>query len=123
MALPPPLALGTFYEGVLQAALRQFFRRATLELETGQVVGASDRPLAIDPIVDPSVLRISWAGIGYILRMPGRGTFTPHQIRMARAIVAVIGARYRAIVSPELAADRGELFRGPIEDRYVGAFF
>jgi hypothetical protein len=42
---------------------------------------------------------------------------------MVRAIVAVIGARFGAMVNPELAADRGELFRGSIEDRYVGAFF
>jgi hypothetical protein len=123
MALHPPLALGTFYEGVLQAALRQFFRRATLEIESGPHTTTFERPLTIEPIVDPSTLRISWAGTAYVLRMPGRGTFTPHQIRMARAIVAVIAARYRAIITPELAADRGELFRGPIEDRYVGAFF
>ena len=36
-----------FYEGVLQAALRQFFRRASLEIEPGATVGA-DRTLAID---------------------------------------------------------------------------
>jgi len=36
MSLPPPLALGTFYEGLLQAALRQFFGRAALEVEPGK---------------------------------------------------------------------------------------
>src|SRR3954465_13776740 len=122
MSLPPSLVLGTFYEGVLQSALKQFFRRATLEVEPGQSLVA-DRPLTIEPPEDPSTLRISWAGNRYTLRVPGRGTFTPHQIRMARAIVAVLGARFRPILNPELAADRGELFRGPIEDRYVGAFF
>ena len=107
---------------MLQSALRQFFRRASLEVEPATQL-LSDRPLAIDPTTNPSMLRISWAGAVYTLRMPGRSTFTPHQIRMARAIVAVLGARYRAILNPELAAERGELFRGPIEDRYVGAFF
>jgi hypothetical protein len=121
MAVPPPLALGAFYEGVLQAALRQFFRRASLEIEPG--AASADRPLTIEQTVERSALSIAWTGTRYTLRMPGRGTFTPHQIRMARAIVAVIGSRYRAIVNPELAADRGDLFRGPIEDRYVGAFF
>jgi len=116
------LALGAFYEGILQAALRQFFRRATLEIDPGPAT-FSDRPLTIGPIVDPSTLSLYWGGTAYTLRMPGRSTFTPHQIRMARAIVAVIRARYRAILNPELAAERGELFRGPIEDRYVGAFF
>jgi hypothetical protein len=122
MSTPPALALNAFYEGILQAALRQFFRRASLSIEP---VGSqtSDRPLTIDPSVEPSTLSISWAGTRCTLRMPGRGTFTPHQIRMARAIVTVIRARYRATLNPELAAERGELFRGPIEDRYVGAFF
>jgi len=122
MSVPPAFALSALYEGVLQAALRQFFRRASLEIEPGSAL-VSDRPLAIDSITDPSVMRITWGGTGYTLRMPGRSPFTPHQIRMARAIVAVIGARYRAILNPELAAERGEMFRGPIEDRYVGAFF
>ena len=122
MSTPPALALGAFYESVLQAALRQFFRRAWLEIEPGPPLRA-DRPLTIEAMTDPSTLRISWAGTTYMLRMPGRVTFTSHQIRMARAIVAVIGARYRAILSPELVAERGELFRGPIEDRYIGAFF
>jgi hypothetical protein len=122
MSVPPALALSAFYEGVFQAALRQFFRRASLEIEPGPS-GTSDRPLSIEAVADPSTLRIFWGGTSYTLRMPGRSTFTPHQMRMARAIVAVIGARYRAILNPELAAERGELFRGPIEDRYVGAFF
>jgi len=124
MSVPPApaIALSAFYEGMLQSALRQFFRRATLEVDPGPAT-MSDRPLTIEAPSDPSMLRIWWAGTAYTLRMPGRSTFTPHQIRMARAIVAVIGARYRAILNPEVAAERGELFRGPIEDRYVGAFF
>jgi len=122
MSTPPGLALNTFYDGILQAALRQFFRRASLAVEPRQSA-TSDRPLIIEPSTEPSTLSLSWAGTRYLLRMPGRGTFTPHQIRMARAIVAVIRARYRAVLNPELAAERGELFRGPIEDRYVGAFF
>src|SRR5436190_13606536 len=122
MSVPPAVALGACSEGALQAALRQFFRRASLEVESGPPI-VLDRPLAIELTTDPSILRITWAGTTYTLRMPGRSTFTPHQIRMARAIVAVIGARYRAILNPELAAELGELSRGPIEDRYVGAFF
>jgi hypothetical protein len=122
MSTPPGLALNAFYDGILQAALRQFFRRASLAVEPRQSANA-DHPLTIEPSTEPSTLSLSWAGTRYLLRMPGRGTFTPHQIRMARAIVAVIRARYRAVLNPELAAERGELFRGPIEDRYVGAFF
>jgi len=123
MSVPPAVALGAFYEGMLQSALQQFFRRASLEIEPGKPAAWSERPPRIEPIIDPSVLRISSAGTAFTLRMPGRSTFTSHQIRMARAVIAVIAARYRAIVTPELAAERGELFRGPIEDRYVGAFF
>jgi hypothetical protein len=122
MSTPPGFALNAFYEGILQAGLRQFFRRASLAIEPGTSHN-SDGSLTIEPSVEPSTLCLSWGATRYTLRMPGRGTFTPHQIRMARAIVAVIRARYRATLNPELAAERGELFRGPIEDRYIGAFF
>src|SRR4051812_43957081 len=107
-SIPPALALSGFYEGVLQAALRQFFRRAWLEIEPGPSI-RPDRPLKIETMIDPSTQRISWAGTTYALRMPGRVTFTPHQIRMARAIVSVIDSRYRATLNPELAAERGDL--------------
>ena len=121
MALPPALALGTFYEGVLQAALRQFFTRATIEMEP--VPSESlEAPPFFDGMPDASTLVIRWAGTRYMLRTPGRWRFTPHEIRLARAIGTVLTSRYEAILNPQLAAERGELFRGQIEDRYVGAF-
>jgi len=46
MSLPPALALGTFYEGVMQAALRQFFSRATLEIEPAATPSSSLRAAA-----------------------------------------------------------------------------
>ena len=54
--------------------------------------------------------------------MPGRWLFTAHEVRFAQAIGAVLAARYRAILNPQIIAERGDLFRGAIEDRYVGAF-
>jgi hypothetical protein len=48
--------------------------------------------------------------------------FTAHEVRLARAIGAVLAARYRAILNPQVIAERGDLFQGLIEDRYVGAF-
>ena len=48
--------------------------------------------------------------------------FTAHEVRLARAIGAVLAARYRAIFDPKQMLERGDLFRGAIEDRYVGAF-
>ena len=123
MSLPPALALGTFYEGVMQAALRQFFSRATLEIEPAATPSSSlEQPLTIEPSPDPTTLIICWTGTRYKLHTSGRWAFTPHEVRVARAIGAVISARYRAILNPQLAAERGELFRGQIEDRYVGAF-
>ncbi len=122
MSLPPALALGTFYEGLMQAALRQFFSRATLEIEPAGGAVSPDQPLTIEPSPDPSTLIICWTGTRYKLHAVGRWAFTPHEIRIARAIGAVISARYRAILNPQLAAERGELFHGQIEDRYVGAF-
>jgi hypothetical protein len=43
-------------------------------------------------------------------------------VRFARAIGTVLAARYRAVLNPRIIAERGDLFRGAIEDRYVGAF-
>jgi hypothetical protein len=107
----------------MQAALRQFFSRATLEIEPAGTPSPSlDQPLTIEPSSDPSTLIICWIGTRYKLHALGRWPFTPHEIRIAHAIGAVISARYRAIRNPQLAAERGELFRGQIEDRYVSAF-
>ena len=38
-------------------------------------------------------------------------------------LASVLESRYRAILNPQLMVDRAGLFRGAIEDRYVGAFF
>ena len=72
---------------------------------------------------DPAALSIRWFGNRYTLRVPPARPFTAHEVRFARAIGAVLSARYRAILSPQLMVERADLFRGAIEDRYVGAFF
>src|SRR5258706_13660954 len=122
MSTPAALALGALFDSVLQAALRQFFRRAVLEIEPGKSP-RTDRPPEIEAIVDPSTLCISWAGTTYMLRMPGHVTFTSHQVRMARAIVAVVAGRYPAGPKPQLLAESGEVFRGAYKARPVGGFF
>ena len=48
--------------------------------------------------------------------------FTAHEVRLAQAIGAVLAARFSAILNPRIIAERGDLFRGALEDRYVGAF-
>jgi hypothetical protein len=107
----------------MQAALRQFFSRATLEIEPpGSPSSSVDEPLTIEPSADPTTLILCWLGARYKLHAVGRWPFTAHEIRIAHAIGAVISARYRALLNPQLAAERGELFRGQIEDRYVAAF-
>jgi hypothetical protein len=119
--LPPALAVGALYDGFLQAALRQFFERATFESEP-VLSASSDGRLAIEPSDDPSVLYIRWFGTRYALRVPSTRPFTEHEIRFARSIGSVLGARYHAILNPKAMLERGELFRGAIEDRYVAAF-
>ncbi len=119
--LPPAVAASALYDSFLQAALRQFFARAAFE--TQPVLSASsDGRLSIEPTSDPSELTIRWFGMRHTLHVPARRPFTPHEVRMARAIGSVLAARYRAIFDPRLMAARGDLFRGAIEDRYVGAF-
>ena len=121
MTIPPALAVGALYDSVLQSALRQFFERATLDTETTPSV-SSDGRLAIEPSANPAALIIRWFGTRYTLRVPGRWAFTAHEVRLAQSIGAVLAARYSAILNPRIIAERNDLFRGAIEDRYVGAF-
>jgi hypothetical protein len=120
MALPPVFAASALYDSLLQAALRQFFDRATFETEPIPSL-SSDGRLAIEPTHDPSVLSIRWFGSRHVLHVPARRPFTEHEVRLARAIGSVLAARYRAIFDPKQMLERGDLFRGAIEDRYVGA--
>lgn len=120
--LPPALVVGAHYDGFLQRALGRFFDRATLETESVPSP-SSDGRLSIDPTDDPGALSVRWFGNRYVLRVPGQRPFTPHEVRFARAIGAVLAARYRTILNPQLMVERSDLFRGAIEDRYVGGFF
>lgn len=119
--LPPALAVGALYDSFLQTALRQFFERAIFETEP-MLSASSDGRLAIEPSEDPCVMYVRWFGTRYRLHVPERRPFTPHEIRMARAIGSVLAARYHAILNPKAMIERGELFRGAIEDRYAGVF-
>jgi hypothetical protein len=118
---PPTLAVGAAYDSLLQSALRQFFERAALDTEMTPSV-SSDGRLAIEPSANPAALIVRWYGTRYTLRVPGRWVFTSHEVRLAQAIGAVLAARFTAILNPRIIAERGDLFRGAIEDRYVGAF-
>jgi hypothetical protein len=121
MALPPAFAAGALYDNLLQAALRQFFARATFESEPTPSI-SSDGRLAIEPTSDPAELTVRWFGSRHILRVPPWRPFTEHEVRLARSIGAVLATRYRAIFDPSVMALRGDLFRGAIEDRYIGTF-
>jgi hypothetical protein len=120
-SLPPSLAVGALYDSFLQNALRQFFARATFESEP-ILSASSDGRLAIEPSEDPGALTVRWFGSRHTLRVPATRPFTPHETRLARAIGAVLAARYRALLSPQMMLQRADLFSGAIEDRYVGAF-
>ena len=119
--LPPVFAASALYDNLLQAALRQFFGRATFETEAIPSL-SSDGRLSIEPTGDPSVLSVRWFGTRHVLHVPPRRPFTEHEVRLARAIGAVLSIRYRALFDPKQMLDRQTLFRGAIEDRYVGAF-
>ena len=121
MSVPQTSAVGALYDTQLQSALRQFFERAALDAEPTPSSSADVR-LSIEPSANPAALTIRWFGTRYTLRVPGRWLFTAHEVRLAQAIGAVLAARYRAILNPQIIARRGDLFRGAIEDRYVGAF-
>ena len=120
--LPPALLVGAHYDTFLQRALKRFFERATLETESVPSP-SSDGRLSIEGTDDPCALTVRWFGNRYLLRAQPSRPFTTHEIRFARAIGSVLESRYRAILKPELMVERSGLFRGAIEDRYVGAFF
>jgi hypothetical protein len=119
--LPPAIAAGALYDSLLQKALRHFFPRARFETQAIPSESSLGR-LAIEPTRDPGALVVRWFGARHTLRVPAEEPLSPHEIRFAKAIASVLGARYQAIFDPKLIAERGELFRGAIEDRYVGAF-
>jgi hypothetical protein len=120
--LPPALVVGAHYDAFLQRALCRFFDRATLETESVPSP-SSDGRLSIEPTDDPGALAVRWFGTRHVLRVPGRRPFTPYEVRFARAIGLVLAARFHAILRPQAIIERSGLFRGAIEDRYVGAFF
>src|SRR3954471_1536131 len=117
MTVPPAAAVGAVYDGMLQSALRQFFDRATVDAQP-PTTASNDGLLAIEPSANPAALTIRWFGTRYTLRVPGRWVFTAHEVRLAQAIGNVLAARYHAILYPQIIAERGDLFRGAIEDRY-----
>jgi hypothetical protein len=114
--------VGAHYDTFLQRALRRFFERATLESEAVPSP-SSDGRLAIEPTGDPGALVVRWFGNRYVLRVPRQRPFTENEVRFARAIGTVLSARFDAILKPQAIIERSGLFRGAIEDRYVGAFF
>jgi hypothetical protein len=120
--LPPAFLVGAHYDTFLQRALRRFFERASLETESIPSP-SSDGRLAIESTDDPCALWVRWFGTRYMLRVPATRPFTPAEVRFAKAIGSVLESRYRAILNPQLMVERAGLFRGAIEDRYVGAFF
>ncbi len=121
MSITPDLGVGARYDSLLQSALRQFFDRAELDAQQTPA-SPSDSRMAIEPSANPAALIIRWFGTRYTLRVPGRWAFSAHEVRLAQVIGAVLAARYHAILNPRIIAERGDLFRGVIEDRYVGAF-
>jgi hypothetical protein len=120
--LRPAHIVGAHYDAFLQRALSGFFERASLETEIMPSESSEGR-LSIEKTDDPGALVVTWFGNRYVLRVPVQRPFTEHEVRFAQAIGAVLESRLRAILNPQLLVERPGLFRGAIEDRYVGAFF
>ncbi|MDE3156354.1 MAG: DNA integrity scanning protein DisA nucleotide-binding domain protein [Acidobacteriota bacterium] len=122
MPVPPPRpGISSLHETFLQAALRRFFERASFDVEP-VLADAGDGRLAVETAEHDCLLTVRWFGTLCVLRVPPRRPFSVHEVRLARAIGSVLEARYRAIFSPHMMAEERELFRGALEDRYIGAF-
>src|SRR3954471_13272378 len=118
MSLPPAVAVSALYERLLHVALRQFFERATLRVDSAAKTMDEGRLEAM--LASPAVMDIKWLGGHYALEVPAALPFTEHEVRFVAAIAAVLSARYHAILHASILTERGDLFRGAIEDRYVG---
>ncbi len=122
MPVPPPRpGISSLHESFLQAALRRFFERASFDVEP-VLADAGEGRMTVETSENGCVLTVRWFGTLCVLRVPPRRPFSAHEVRLARAIGSVLEARYRAIFSPHMMAEERELFRGALEDRYIGAF-
>ena len=118
MSLPPVFAASALYDSLLQAALRQFFGRATFETEPIPSL-SSDGRLAIEPTGDPSALASAGSARGTSSTCRRRGR-SPRTRCGSRARSARCWRRATARFSTrKQMLERGDLFRGAIEDRYV----
>src|SRR5918995_6909452 len=99
MSLPPVFAASALYDSLLQAALRQFYSRATFETEAIPSL-SSDGRLAFEPTSDPSELTIRWFGSRHVLHVPERRPFTAHEVRLARANRAGLLIPHPAVFQP-----------------------
>src|SRR5688500_16732874 len=123
-------AAAALYDSMLQRALQQFFSRAAITTEVmPEQAGASIMAVELShgassdaPGDDALVILVTWFEFRHTLRASPDRPFTSDEVRFARAIVSVLDARYRAMFDPALMAERLDLFRGVIEDRYIGAF-
>lgn len=70
---------------------------------------------------DGGSLLIELFGISYLLTPRPGNHFTPHDVRMIRAVGAVLNLRYHHLFQMAHAS-RLELYRGGSEDHYVAAF-
>ena len=116
-------AVAELFFGVFRRDLGLFYPQAGLAPD-------EDDPGRDDPTLGPDFrlvedggdgLRVELFGLGYRLRSRGQAAFSPHEVRMFRAIGAVLSLRYQHLFqvtdSPRL-----ELYRGGSEDHYVAAF-
>ncbi len=119
-ARPATPAVRELYDNFLRAAVARFFEQATIQRDApGPTV--RDRPF-VELGTDRSTLAIEWLGWRYVVRGGADHPFNPNDARLASAIVLPLAARYRAVLDPDVMAEKEDLFQGAIEDRVVGAF-
>lgn len=121
--MPPRVssAATALYDRLLHDALAQFFPRGVVETDPASPTLAGE-DLFVESSEERHALAVCAFGRRHVLRVPPSSPLTPHERRLVDAIACVLAARYRAILHPHLLAERGDIFRGFVEDRYVGAF-
>ncbi len=110
-----PSFINGLYGKLVEGGIGYFFPSAKVELLDPQ----PDR--AIHGLVQDSenTLTLNWLGSRYSLSR--KEPFSAAELKLLTGIGVVLDTRYRMVVDATLVEQRFELFRGPVEDRYISA--
>src|SRR5262245_44445744 len=112
--------------GALDVLLREFFQRGVRYCVPAAKltrIGSSEPAIAQLTVTprDAGTLELSWLGGAYLLELQGRAP-TVNEVKLLHSIGRVLSARHRVLLDGSVTAERLDLFRGFLEDRFVSGY-